>query len=364
MKKFIEYIKTCKVNGGFLASPLYKPYKRVWLRDHAFITYSLLLSGENVKEEIFWMERILKKEATKVEKLLEMNNTDSSDFLNQDNHPRARYTPYFEEIHEPWSERQYDGVAMVYGTLLFYENKLNTNILQESLKQLYDLYFEKVYLTPCADLWEMHDTFIHAQTLGAIYWALSERVKQLKKEPKKYEKIESLRNGVKKEIYTFIKNDVVRKMKSDKNTTPIGLDSSVLLLFTLFNVFEEKDLLESTLGKLYYHLSPDGLGLRRFLIDNELDEYFGGGVWYITTYWAAEAYLKLGKKDKAKKLLEYRFRFPLPEQIVDTPLIFTEEGKQKWLRISKSENDGIPGPAEPLTWSNSEFLRVSLNVPL
>jgi GH15 family glucan-1,4-alpha-glucosidase len=153
-------------------------------------------------------------------------------------------------------------------------------------------------------------------------------------------------------------------MKSDKNTTPRGLDSSVLLLFTLFNVFEEKDLLESTLGKLYYHLSPDGLGLRRFLIDNELDEYFGGGVWYITTYWAAEAYLKLGKKDKAKKLLEYRFRFPLPEQIVDTPLIFTEEGKQKWLRISKSENDGIPGPAEPLTWSNSEFLRVSLNVPL
>lgn len=355
MRRFIELLKFSEVNGGFLASTTYIPYRKVWLRDHALSTLSLLLHGEDVTREISWLKTILSKEVPKVKLILEIPK-ESPDFLDQNIHPRARYTPYFEPIREPWSERQYDGVALAYGTILFFENLKHEQVLSEETKDLYDKYLMKVYNTPCADLWEMHDDHIHAETLGSIYWAMEHRITQLK--GLKRARLVDFLMHLKEVILGFESKGVIMKMKKDLKSKPKGLDASVILLFTFFRVIDHEDLLHSTLLELYEKLSPDGLGLRRFIIDEELDEYFGGGVWYILNFWAAEAFVMLKEKEKAKTLLFYRFRFPLPEQLIDDNLIFSPKGKSYWLKKSAVENEGIPGPAEPLTWSNAEFLRV------
>ncbi|MEO0235611.1 MAG: glycoside hydrolase family 15 protein [candidate division WOR-3 bacterium] len=363
MRRFIEYIKSCKINGGFIASPIYKPYRRVWLRDHSFTTFALMQAGENILQEIYWIKKILTKEAEKVKNLIEKPD-DALKLLDQDKHPRARYTPYFDEINEPWSERQYDGIALAYGTLIYYENLTRNHLLDEDTKKLYDSYFERFYNTPCADLWEMHEDFIHAETLGAIYWAIAQRAKQISNNSRYKERVMSLKEKVRALLLSFEKNGVIYKMKKTPTEEATGIDASVILIFTFFEVLKDLDLLQSTLQEIYYYLSPDGLGLRRFKIGDEVDTYFGGGIWYILNYWAAEAFHLLGETEKVKKLLEYRFRFPIPEQIIEDKILFSKEHKNYWILKSKKENNGIPGPADPLTWSNSEFLRVFLKVKI
>ncbi len=359
MKKYIDYIKSSRIKGGFLASPTYHPYKKVWLRDHSFITLALLEKGVDITEEIIWLKKILEKEAPKIKNLLEIKKGDKK-FLAQDYHPRARYTPYFEPFSEPWSERQYDGVALALATIIIYEYTKSERVLSEELKSLYHEYLLKVYDTPCADLWEMHDDHIHVETLGSIYFAVKQRVKQLKRGSQDWVELNNFLEHLKGEILKFEFNGTILKMKKTLQSKPKGFDSSVLLLFTLFEVINEKDLLFNTLKELYYYLSPDGLGLRRFIIGEEKDVYFGGGVWYITTYWAAEAYKIIGEKNKYEQLRCYRYRFPMPEQINEDELIFSKEGKEFWIKKSKEENNRIPGPAEPLTWSISEYLRIFL----
>jgi len=363
LRKFIEYIKSCSANGGFLASPTYKPYQKVWLRDHSFVTLSLMEHGVNVDKEICWLTTLLKLESEKVRIIIEKDKG-SPDFLNQELHPRARYSPDFKKYNDPWSERQYDGIALAYATVLKYENMKNERILGEELKLLYDNYFFKVFNTPCADLWEMHEEYIHAYTLGAIYYALNIRKEQVKHNFLLNVKYSNFLETLHSEIFKFEKNGVCLKMKKTLSDEPFGLDASCLLLFTLFDVIKDIDFLETTLKKIYDELSPDGIGLRRFIINSEKDTYFGGGVWFILNFWAAEAFMKLKNKKRAQELLQYRFRFPLPEQIIDDHLIFSKKGKKFWIEKSKLENDGIPGPAEPLTWSNSEFLRVSNHIIL
>lgn len=361
LRKFIEYIKSSSINGGFLASPTYKPYQKVWLRDHSFITLALMEFGVDVTKEIKWLKTILELEQNKIRVILEKNKNDT-DFLDQELHPRARYSPNFKKYNDPWSERQYDGISLAYATVLKYEMLKNEQVLKGELKSLYDEYFFKVYDTPCADAWEMHEEYLHAYTLGAIYYSLNVRKDQLRRLPAKHVEYSNFLEHLHDEILKFEKNGVILKMKRSFRDEPAGIDASNLLLFTFFDVIKDLDLLETSLRGIYNELSPDGLGLRRFVINTEKDVYFGGGVWFILNYWAAEAFLKLKNKRMAVELMKYRYRFPLPEQIIDDNLIFSKEGKTFWIEKSKLENDGIPGPADPLTWSNSEFLRVVSNV--
>jgi len=363
LRRFIEYIKTCQLNGAYFASPLYRPYKKVWLRDQAFITTSLMKHGVRVINEIYWLKALLELEQIKVTQLLSLSRNDPQ-FLNQDLHPRARYTSDFKILNAPWSERQYDGIALAYGTILSFEIQSGEHVLKEGTKDLYDRYLMTVFDTPCADLWEMHDDYIHVETLGSIYYALNLRLKGLNRGTRESLEINSFLENLRREIYGFEKDGVVLKSKKSFNTEPVGLDASVIILFTLFGVIKDLDLLNSTLLELYYYLSPDGLGLRRFIMGDEKDVYFGGGVWYILNYWAAEGFAKIGNKRKARALLEYRYRFPLPEQINDDTLIFSSEGKEVWIERSRTENAGIPGPANPLLWSISEFARVFPDVAI
>jgi len=358
LRKFISYIKASRINGAYLASQLYRPYKKVWLRDHAFITIALMIHRISVIEEIWWLKNLLQKETLKVRHILELGKNHKN-FLDQDLHPRARYTPDFGTYNEPWSERQYDGIALAYGAILQFENRFGEQVLSEETKKLYDRYFLKVFDTPCADIWEMHDSFIHVETLGSIHYALKFRLDQLKEGTVQRADLSNFLSHLRTQIYGFEQDGVLYKMKKTLSSErPFGLDSSVLLLFTLFDVIHDPDIIQCTIAKLYHHLSPEGVGLRRFIIGSEKDTYFGGGVWYILNFWAAQCFMKMKQREKAVSALRYRFRFPLPEQINDDSLIFSQKAKEKWIQKSKRENGGIPGPADPLTWSNSEFIRV------
>lgn len=357
MKRFIEYVRYQSVNGGILASPTYKPYRKIWLRDHAFAGISLLLNGYYIAPQINWLCTLMQLEAPKVRILLEMEKNDP-DILNENLHPRARYTPYFKVINEPWSERQYDGIALSLALISLYKKYTDELPVNRELLDIFVDYLIKFHDTPCADQWEMHENFIHAETLGSIYFGLRTAVELYPHNSRKRVELIDFTDYLKTQIYGFIKDGVLLKMKKNLVEKAHGLDSSVLLNFTLFDVIQDRDIMERTLDKLYETLSPDGMGLRRFLIGTEKDVYFGGGVWYITTFWAAETYIKLNEIKKAKKLLRYRLRFPLSEQIIDDYLVFDPLWKKRWIEISRKENNGIPGPADPLTWSNSEFARI------
>ena len=357
LKRFIEYVRYQSINGGILASSIYKPYRKVWLRDHAFASISLLFNGYDITPQIKWLSTLFQLESSKVRILLEMDKN-HPDILNQNLHPRARYTPHFQIINEFWSERQYDGVALSLALIALYKKYTCKFPVERKILDLFVDYLIKFHDTPCADQWEMHENFIHAETLGSIFFGLRNAAELYPRNSRKRLQLINFTDYLRTKIHSFVKDGVLLKMKRELDGEACGLDSSVLLNFTLFDVIQDREIIKETLNKLYESLSPDGMGLRRFLIPGEKDVYFGGGVWYITTYWAAEAYFKLNEIKKAKKLLLYRLRFPLPEQIIDDTLIFDPQWKKKWMEISRKENNGIPGPADPLTWSNSEFARI------
>jgi GH15 family glucan-1,4-alpha-glucosidase len=344
--------------GGFLASKDYEPYRKVWLRDHAHIALSLLRAGEiqAAREASNFSLKILERERGKFLRIVKIPK-DSEDFFNEENHIRARYWPDLRYVESPWNERQYDGLALNLAFLSEFSMVTNSPLPEETINPAI-FYLLYVFDTPCADLWEMHENFIHSETLGAIYYGLSKIRKFTSLE------VDGTLNRIKGMILKNIRDGVLKKMCKGDET--LGIDSSVLLLFGEFNVFSpimenERIIVEKTLDKIYQVLSPDGVGLRRFWIlewgERGKDTYFGGGVWCITTLWAGEVYLKLGKREKVIETLEYFNEFPLPEQ---RPEVFNEKMLEFWRDKTKGETGGIPGPANPLAWSHATWIDLFL----
>lgn len=347
MHKIEEHLEIIELHqteeGGILASISYEPYRKVWLRDHSHVALTLYKFGrlENAKRATAFIKKVMEREREKLRKILQIPRNDE-DFYNLENHPRARYYPDLSYVEEPWFERQYDGVALSL-ILLLEATKYGFEVDRELLIDIGN-YLYYVWGTPCADVWESFEEYIHLETLGAIYGAL-----KLLMETVGYQREKELDN-LRIAIGSFIEN-YPHKMKKSLDEKPIGLDSSVLFLFTHFGTLRDKSLLRRFLMALYEKLSPDGIGLRRYEIEEikEFDTYFGGGVWCILTYLAGIAHTILNDRKKALNILDY-CPFPIPEQIVRDDIIFSKEWRSWW-----QEREG-GGPAEVLAWSHAIYL--------
>jgi len=345
-KRYIEYLrKTARVDGAYLASSEYIPYKRVWLRDHSMISYLLLQMGYDIQSEINWISTLLAKEHNKVKRILSIPK-ESPEFYRDENHPRARYSAKMQRYNEGWLERQYDGIAL--SLLLLIEYHLRSGGKIPSFLKDYLDYLFYVYDTPCASLWEMHEEYLHAYTVGLIAYTL-ERASLIY--PGFLEKSEYVKD------FFFSRFLVNNEIKAMTNLRKYGICSSVLLLITRFDIFKNKvSLKDQIFDKIQEKLSPCGIGLYRFIIEekNEKDTYFGGNLWYITTYWKANYLLNKRRLREAQDILSWYVDFPLGEQIKDTRYILDKNMYYWWIEKSKKENNGIPGPASALSWSIAE----------
>ncbi len=347
MRKYIDFLDDNRVNGAHLASPLYKPYKKVWLRDHSMITLLKMRMGMDVSSEVEWIVALLCKEDSRIKKLFEKDSRDEA-FYNADFHPAARYTPNRDRFESNWLERQYDGVALAVLVLMEYDmqDKHYQDVVEDYLNYLF-----YVWPTPCADLWEMHEQALHTYTLGLIAYTL------------KMAEIytgDSLYMDKASKIISFITkklthNGILSKMLV--KDTAVGYDASNLLLLSRFDIFKDKKMIKDNLLELYAKLSPDGKGLFRFIIPQtgEQDVYFGGGIWFITTYWAGHIFIDMGDTNTALRMLNYHWSFPLGEQVSNNKLIQSKKGLLEWIIQSKRENNGIEGPAFPLNWTMAEY---------
>lgn len=344
--------------GGFLASLDYPPYHKVWIRDHAFVTLVLQDLGWEtlVQPAVAFLERWLQKERPKFEALLALDPS-SQEFFAPSHHPRARYFPNLEPVPGPWLERQYDGTALALAVLARAWPRLQPET--RALLPLAARALLRCARTPCADLWEMHEDWVHAETVGAIAYGLGMVSKLL---PEFEAPTRKLRQWL---LERFVRDGLLRKMgPADGSGPAIGLNSADLLVWTWFGglpTMDSQEILARTLDALYAHLSPDGLRLRRYTLPElgEQDTYFGGGPWVITTLWAAQAYVLLGDRARAETLFERAVQsFPLPEQ-------WPEEAQdphalQAWQsRIEQETHGQTHGPPRILAWSHTEALRTA-----
>ena len=344
--------------GGFVASLDYPPYHKVWIRDHAFVTWVLqdLHWDDLGQPAVAFLDRWLLQEIPKLQTLLTLTPGDPS-FLDLAHHPRARYFPDLRPVPGPWLERQYDGSGLALAVLARAWPELRPES-REALKLLAQALIH-VSRTPCADLWEMHDAWLHAETIGAIVFGLNEVSKIW---PEFREPVQELRGWLREQ---FVYQGILRKMRKPQGEgPPIGLDAAVLLIWTWFGGLpsvDTQDILQHTLEALYAHLSPDGVRLRRYVIPElkEHDTYFGGSPWVITTLWAVQAYLLLGDRNRAEAIFQRIAQdFPLPEQWPEDAQ--DPAALEEWHRRAEQETHGQTlGPPKILAWSHTEFLRTA-----
>ncbi len=345
-KKYIEYlIETARINGAYLASSEYKPYRKVWLRDHSMIAYLVMETGYNITTEVNWLTELLAKEHRKVKEILTIPRN-TPEFYDDKKHPAARYSPDMKRYQEEWIERQYDGIAL--SVLLLIEYHLRSGVKLPVFIKDYLEYLYYVHATPCASLWEMHDDHIHAYTVGLIAHTLSRGALVYREFRQKAEYV--------KEFFLsqFVVNNEIKAMMKVKR---YGVCSSVLLLLSRFDIFRgNSSLKDHVYNTIIRKLSPDGIGLYRFSIEEtgEKDTYFGGNLWYITTYWKGNYLVNRRKLAPLKDILSWHFEFPPGEQIPGTEYVLDRNMYYFWIEKSKKENNGIPGPARPLSWSIAE----------
>ncbi len=338
--------------GGFLASLNYRPYQKVWLRDHALVALALLrwhLEPEVTRAARFsaW---ILEQEAFRMEQALALDSQDPRRF-SEEFHPRARYWPDGSWVREPWAERQYDGVALNLWFLTRLGRETGNLPISLEVLEIGLRYLQRFWQTPCAGPWEMDPGAVHTWTVAAIGRAFREAKPWF-----------PWAGTVAQEIQRHLQEHLgpqglPRKMRYQGRA--LGWDAATLPLFLDFEALPADDGRAARLLDLLDRwLSPDGLRLRRFIVPETgtRDRYFGGGPWVITSVWAARLALKLGHRERALRLLRALPQGPLPEQWPEEA--WDPAGRFFWILKSRRENAGAPGPAQPLAWSHAEVLNL------
>lgn len=340
--------------GGILASVAYRPYRRVWLRDHALVARALLRwrFWPEVNQALRFTQRILEQEAPRMERAARLPRGHPQ-ALHDTFHPRARYRPDGTPFHEPWAERQYDGIALNLWLVAEVADLTGRWPVSREVVEIALRYLARFWHEPCAGPWEMYPEALHAWTLGAIYRAFEATAPE-------FPWTRPLAQEIRRELETrFLLQGLPRKMRYPQAPQALGWDAAGLQLFLDFGVWPPDHPHASRfLALLDRWLSPDGLGLRRFVVPEigVRDAYFGGRVWVITSVWAARLALRQGNPKRAQALLSSLPEGPLPEQVPGTA--WDPAGRFYWQWKSLRENRGEPGPARPLAWSHAALLHL------
>ncbi|MCA0457494.1 MAG: glycoside hydrolase family 15 protein [Chloroflexi bacterium] len=331
-------------NGAVVASPTFSQYGYSWLRDGMWIAYGMDAAGEYDSARRFyrWAAETLPRYQTKADLLL-------AKLANGDTPAEADYLPTRFRLDgdlgtEDWPDFQLDGYGAWLWGLVKFVNRHNDDDLWAAARPAVVLlvrYLAALWQSPNYDCWEEHRQHIHPATLAAIYGGLN-AVRQ--REPA------LVPVGLPEAVRDFVLQNAVSAdghfMKYLGNNE---VDSSLLWIAVPYRLVEPTDSrFLATVAKIERDiLRPDG-GVYRYAADT----YFGGGEWLLLTLWLAWAYIELGRRDEAAKLIAWvesqaTAEGQLAEQVEGH--VLDQSYFQPWV-------DRWGTSALPLLWSHGMYL--------
>ncbi len=129
------------------------------------------------------------------------------------------------------------------------------------------------------------------------------------------------------------------------------LDVSSMYGAMIFDFYKDESVLSKTvqaIEKYLYDTSPSG-GAPRY----EHDQYFAsdppymGNPWFITTFWLAQYYIRIGEYEKAEAIVEWAQQKTLPSGVLSEQI---------------HPKASTPTSVAPLVWSHSEYLNTVLDL--
>ncbi len=331
-------------SGAFVASPTFSQYGYSWLRDGAYIAYSVLVSGylEETHAYINWVADVIDRYKYKVDELPAHLASDIPLINNW--FFSARYTVDGDEDASDWPNFQIDG----YGSWLWLvgeylkEAKTPISAYWESCAAVVVSYLELVWNIPNSDCWEEFPEHVHPATLSCIAGgltgiapyvpgALATRCKTL--------------SGT---ITEFLYETVHSGGFFPKYVGSETIDASLLWLCVPYNVIPPLDpAMIKTVERIEREITIEG-GVKRY----PQDTYYGGGRWIILSAYLGWYYLQIGNAKRAGEMLDWILAQQedcghLPEQVLDqvNDPSMIEPWEKMWGSV-----------ATPLLWSHAMFL--------
>ena len=328
-------------SGAYIASPAFPVYRYCWLRDGAFIAYSMDLAGchESARRFHKWVSRVIINHKEKAQRgIIKVSQGKS---LQEGDYLHARYTIEGEEAEEKWGNFQLDGLGSWLWSLAQHIDL--TGKMNQQWKEAEELavkYLTTLWQQPCYDCWEEYGSKIHISTLAAVYGGI-----------KAITRIYPGRGVTKvcQKIHQFILKNGVKGSYLTKYMGSRDVDSSLLSISTPYRLLRPEDkLMRATVVKIEKNLRSKGGGLHRYLKDT----YYGGGQWTLLTAWLGWYYAELGDFKEARHLLAW------VKAQADKEGNFSEQVPQDMLAPECYEKWGNRwGPiASPLLWSHAMYI--------
>jgi len=359
-----EYlISSVHENGYISASNDYTWYKPHWFRDASWVSTSLLIYSDFIKQidpvssfkALQAASKIIRFNIDSIiqfmPNIISLDNIpfENSEFFSLMHHMPSRVDAnkmrYIGDSIDDTKELntmhswliQYDTIPLILYSInikskLFGLDNFETLFLNKYVPEIAS-YLGKIYITECASAWEIDSNLLHAYDVAAVYSAFS----SLKELSQKYdisidkeaiEKIEgSLFPGgplafIKK---FFIHSNVLYNEKEPFKDFPIvekGLDASEIFIFSNFGItgttLGNESIEESTILEMERHLFSGNKLPIRF----KGDTYYKGGRWLLLGLAFAEYYIKKGYIEKASDIIDYvigKYKSSYPEQEVVNP---------------------------------------------
>lgn len=340
-------VKNQTAYGSYVASPNFPTYHYCWIRDGAFIAFSMDTACyyDSARKFHYWVDKTIKRYSWKVKHLLSKppEKRDLNEYLH------IRYNLDGTEATEPWTNKQFDGYGAWLWSLAEHIKRSGEEALIDELKSSVTTiitYLLNVWNEPCYDCWEEFPDKIHTSTLASILGGLNAI--------NAYLRLDEIENET-QQMRNFLwrtclhKNQGFAKYYDPPINTPMGIDGSLLWLVYPFQITSPTNPaflrtiqeIESKLLKKGVHRYPE-------------DTYYGGGEWIILDLWLAWHYYTINQPENANLLIKRVESFAddngeLPEQIpsdLNVPHQYSP-WVSRWGPIAK-----------PLLWSHAMYILI------
>lgn len=297
-------------SGAIIACPTFPTYGYSWLRDGSFIAYALDRAGAHTAAAGFhrWVAGVILAHRERAESAIARAARGLPPA--EGHYLHCRYTLDGAEGEEGWPNFQLDG----YGTWIWaLEQHLalagaaspligsasplaGSALAAPALRTAVELtarYLQALWSQPTYDCWEEHGDKRHPATLACLYGGLR-AAGRLLDDPESAAAASRIQNTV--------LADGQRLGRIPKFLGEDGVDASLLWCSTPFRLVPPgHPLMEATLAEIERRCLDSGGGVHRY----PQDTYYGGGAWLLLTAWLGWHYAELGRRDDARRCLEW-----------------------------------------------------------
>ncbi len=331
-------------SGAYVASPSFSQYGYSWMRDGAYIAYSMLVSGnrQSTQRYISWVAEVIQRYREKVDRLPDL--LASGKPIENNWFYSARYTIAGEEDTSDWPNFQIDGYGSWLWLVAEYLGQCRETLPASwaSSAAVVIRYLGIVWKLPNSDCWEEFPEHIHPATLACLAGGLKAISKYVEREEA------SSCMELSGEITGYLRAHVHPDGFFPKYIGSGTIDASLLWLSVPYNVIPADDpAMRRTIERIENEITIEG-GVKRY----PQDTYYGGGRWIILSAFLGMYYLRIGEGDRAAEQMAWILEQAeadghLPEQVLDhvNDPSMIEPWESRWGRV-----------ATPLIWSHAMFL--------